>query len=102
MALTELTERVARLEGRVDEITNHLIERIETSVDVKFADMRRELGEQIGGLRREFDTQIGGLRQEVGAQITATRELVYKVNRQTIFFVLGTWIATMCTILFHR
>ena len=78
----ELGERVAKLEGRFDELSPR-IDNVQRSVD----SLRAEVREEVGGLRTEVREDFSSLRSELSS---------FKNN--TIFLILGAWFTLMAGI----
>ena len=97
----ELGERVAKLEGRFDELSPR-IDTLQRSVD----SLRTELKEEIHGLRTELKEEIHGLRTELRTEMqtgdASLREEIISLRASqesfrgtVILMLLGVWFTTV-------
>jgi len=107
--MVELEERIARLEGRVDEHSKFfesinvkltLLEdkedRNRERLEEKIDRTREILEEKIELYRKEFKEEIGSVRKEIGD----TRKEITTIFRWLVGIQITTWITVLLAILF--
>ena len=86
----ELGERVAKLEGRFDELSPR-IDTLQRSVD----SLRTELKEEIHGLRTELRTEMQTGDASLREEIISLRASQESFRGTVILMLLGVWFTTV-------
>jgi len=102
MPVTEIEERVARLEGRMDEHS-----RFFESISVKLTLLedkgdrnKEDLEKRIDGIRNDLEKKIDGVRDDLEKKIDTLRREMYTNFRWIVGIQLTTWITVLLAILF--
>lgn len=88
-----LEERVAKLEGRMDEHS-----RFFESISIKLTNMERRFDD----LHRKIDTKVDGLRDEVGRRIDDLDKKIWISFRWIVGIQITTWVTILLAILFKK
>ncbi len=101
MPVTEIEERVARLEGRIDEHS-----RFFESISVKLSLLedkgdrnKQDLEKKIDTVRNDLEKKIDTVRNDLEKKIDALRHDMYTNFRWIVGIQITTWITVLLAIL---
>jgi len=124
MPVTEIEERVARLEGRMDEHSRFFesisvkltlledkgdrnkedlekrIDGIRNDLEKKIDGVRDDLEKKVDGVRNDLEKKIDGVRNDLEKKIDTLRREMYTNFRWIVGIQLTTWITVLLAILF--
>jgi len=113
MPVTEIEERVARLEGRMDEHSRFfesisvkltLLEdkgdRNKEDLEKRIDGVRNDLEKKIDGVRDDLEKKVDGVRNDLEKKIDTLRREMYTNFRWIVGIQLTTWITVLLAILF--
>lgn len=98
--MAELDERVARMEGTLEQIDKRLgvVEADLRGIRTELQDLRGEIRTEIGSLRSEMRTEMGGMRSEIGSlrsgmgtEIGSLRSEMSTNFRWMVGLLIGVW-----------
>ena len=119
MSAQPIETRMSHLEGAYDQLGQRIngMEAQRNSLDVKVDGVRDVLSDKIDGVRDALNDKIDGVRDALNDKIDGVREAlgdkidgvrdalndkIDGLQWRMMALILGTWITTILTVLFHR
>jgi len=89
--------RIAHLEGAYDQISDRL-----NSIDRRLDGLETKVDAKIGGLDSKIDARFGELDAKIDGLDVKFDAKIDRLQWRMTTLIVGTWITTMLTVLFHR